>query len=129
VYNHFWNKKLKFFARSLRNNPTRAEKRIWYELLSKKRFGGYKFLRQRPIDRFIVDFYCKELLLAIEIDGKSHEFEEVIKKDRVKTERLTQLGIKVVRYSDWEVLNDLGLVQQFLWDEIGRRKIELGHKE
>jgi len=123
--NHFYNKKLREFARQLRLSPTKAEKRIWYELLSKKRFGGYKFLRQRPIDKFIVDFYCKGLQIAIEIDGKSHEYEDIIEKDKLKNHRLSELGIKVVRFSDWEVINDLGSVQEILWKVLKERKMEL----
>lgn len=127
--NHFYNKNLKEYARKLRLNPTKAEKKIWYELLSKKRFGDYKFLRQRPINNFIVDFYCKELYLAIEIDGKTHEFEDVIEKDKIKNLSLAELKIKVLRFSDWEVMNDLGGVQEILWKEIQNRKQELEEKD
>ena len=70
--NYHYNKNLKQLARDLRNNPTKAENRMWYDVLSDQRFLGYKFTRQRPIDQYIVDFFCKELLLIIEIDGKSH---------------------------------------------------------
>ena len=116
--NHFYNKNLKVFARELRTNATKAENKLWYDLIASKQFGGYKFLRQRPLDRFIVDFYCKELLLVIEVDGRTHDFEDVIKKDKIKDARLTELGLSVIRFSDWEVMNDLGLVQELLWIKI-----------
>ena len=116
--NHYYNKRLKHLARELRNNPTKAERRLWYDLIANKQFGDYQFLRQRPIERFIVDFYCKELRLVIEVDGKSHEFEDVLKKDLIKTKRLLELGFRIIRFSDWEVLNDLGLVQELLYTKI-----------
>jgi len=66
-----YNPKLKEFARRLRNNSTYAEIRLWQKL-NKKQLKGYDFHRQKPIDNFIVDFFCHELMLAIEIDGVSH---------------------------------------------------------
>ena len=113
-----YNKRLKLYARKLRNNPTKAERKLWYDLIANKNFGGYQFLRQRPIDNFIVDFYCKELKLVIEVDGKSHEFDDVLKRDYLKNERLKELGFRIIRFSDWEVLNDLGLVQEILSNTI-----------
>ena len=74
MYNHhYYNKNLKEFARELRSESvSKAEKRIWKAFLSRKQFKGLRFLRQRPIDYFIVDFFCPELKLIIEIDGNSH---------------------------------------------------------
>jgi len=91
---------------------------MWYELLSGKRFLGYKFLRQRIIENYIVDFYCKELKLIIEIDGKSHDFEEVLQKDIAREARLKELGFRMIRFSDWEVKNDLPEVQVLLRSKI-----------
>ena len=70
-YNHY-NKKLKQYARELRNESVSiAEKYLWKSLLSRKQMGvGFK--RQRPIDRFIVDFFAQEIKLIIEVDGNSH---------------------------------------------------------
>ncbi len=116
--NYHYNKRLRPLARELRNNPTKAERRIWYELLSGRQFGGYQFLRQRIIDQYIVDFFCKELRLVIEIDGKTHEFEDVKQNDVVREKRLQSLGYSVVRFSDWEVLNNLGEVAELLTAEI-----------
>jgi len=117
--NYHYNKNLKQLARDLRNNPTKAENRMWYDVLSDQRFLGYKFTRQRPIDQYIVDFFCKELLLIIEIDGKSHEYDDAIIKDRLRENRLTELGFVLIRFSDWEVMNQMDVVQSLLKEKVG----------
>ena len=65
---------------------------------------GYQFLRQRPIDNFIVDFFCKELKLVIEVDGYTHQFDETYKKDLKKEQRLLELGYFIIRFRDEEVI-------------------------
>jgi len=65
-------------------------------------------LRQRIIENYIVDFFCKDLKLIIEVDGKTHEFEEVQINDIKRERRLKELGYYVIRFTDYEVLNDLG---------------------
>jgi very-short-patch-repair endonuclease len=94
---------LTFVSKNNRNNPTKSEQKMWDEYLSRNK-TGYRFLRQKPIHRFIVDFYCSKLNLAIEIDGKSHD-----KKKGMDMERdsfLKQIGIKTIRFSDQEVLTN-----------------------
>ncbi len=110
--NHHYNKNLKPLARNLRNNSTKAEIRLWCELLSGKRLKGYGFLRQRSIQNYIVDFMCKELGLIIEVDGYSHNFKtaEDVKRDEV----LKAVGFTVLRFSDKEVMQDLPNVQRTL---------------
>jgi very-short-patch-repair endonuclease len=71
---------------------------------------GYDFDRQRPIDNFIVDFYCKDLQLAIEVDGFSHEVEGAFDKDVIRQERLESLGVKFLRFEDSEVKKDMNNV-------------------
>ena len=71
-----YNPKLKEKARHLRNNSTKAEIRLWLYLKGRQMMG-YDFHRQKPIDNFIVDFFCRELMPAIELDGYTHTFEEV----------------------------------------------------
>ena len=107
-----YNKDLKPLARNLRNNSTKAEIRLWCELLAGKKLKGYGFLRQRSIQNYIVDFMCKELRLVIEVDGYSHNFktEEDVKRD----EALKTLGFTVLRFSDNEVMQDLPNVQRTL---------------
>ena len=101
-----YNPKLKEYARELRNNSTKSEIFLWLKLKNKQ-FYGYDFHRQKPIDNYILDFYCYELLLAIEVDGYSHQFLEVYNKDKVKEKRMNKLGIAVLRFSDEEVQKDM----------------------
>ena len=102
----FYNPNLKKFARELRNNSTETEIYLWLKLKGKQMYG-YDFHRQKPIDNFIVDFFCNKLMLAIEVDGYSHEFLEVYNKDIIKEKRLNELGIHVLRFSDYQVLKDM----------------------
>jgi len=103
-------------ARQNRNNPSLAEKKIWYEVLSRKQFKGYKFTRQKPIADFIVDFYCSKLRLVIEIDGDSHA--ESKKYDEVRTNILNQYELRVVRYTNRDVMNNIEGVYQDLFQFI-----------
>ena len=68
---------------------------------------GYDFHRQKPIDQFIVDFFCNELNLAIEIDGGSHETDEAYEKDKKRQEHLENIGIKFLRFKESEVRNNM----------------------
>ena len=99
-----YNPKLKEYARKLRNNSTFTEILLW-DYLKGKRMCGYDFDRQRPIDNYIVDFYCKDLMLAIEIDGESHYGKE--SRDEARDKRLNQLGVAVLRLDDLDVRYDL----------------------
>ena len=97
-------------AKQLRKNLTTAEKKLWNEYLKNLEF---KFLKQRPIDNFIVDFYCSALKLVIEIDGDSHFTTEAKEYDEVRTKVLEGYGLKVIRFTNDEVLNNLeGVCQQ-----------------
>ncbi|NGP88445.1 endonuclease domain-containing protein [Fodinibius halophilus] len=91
-------------ARKLRNNSTPAEKRLW-KYIREKRVNGFDFDRQKPIDRYIVDFYCKELMLAIEIDGKYHDSQ--YEQDRLRQQRIESFGVHFLRFSEKEVLDDI----------------------
>ena len=97
-----YNKNLKSLARVLRANMKLSEVLLWNELKQKKMMG-FDFDRQRPIDRYIVDFYCKELFLAIEIDGESHEGIVASRKDFIRQTRLESLGVRFLRFDDIEV--------------------------
>ncbi|MBO6829089.1 endonuclease domain-containing protein [Allomuricauda sp.] len=101
-----YNPKLKELARLLRRNATKSEIRLWQKL-KRDQMHGYDFHRQKPIDEYIVDFFCNKLRLAIELDGYSHQLEGTWKKDVVKTKRLNELGIQVLRFSDTQVLYDM----------------------
>ncbi len=110
-HNNNYNPKLKPFARSLRQESTKAEVRLWCEVLSKGK-TGYTFLRQRPIGNYIADFLCKELKLIIEVDGYSHNFktEEDIKRDK----DIADLGFTTIRFTDNEVMKDLANVERVI---------------
>ena len=100
-----YNPNLKEKARDNRKNPTPAEKKIWHEVLGNKQFSHLKVTRQKPLDEYIVDFYCAELMLAIEIDGDSHAEQE--EYDKKRTARLNEIGIEVIRYTNQEVMHNL----------------------
>ncbi len=102
----YYNPRLTELARKLRKDPTKAEIRLWSELKGNQ-FFDYDFHRQKPIDEYIVDFYCYDLMLVIEVDGLSHTDEMVIVKDSVKQRRLEELGFTVLHFNDNEVMNDM----------------------
>ena len=101
-----YNPKLKELARDLRNNSTKAEIILWLKLKSKQMYG-YDFHRQKPIDNYILDFFCQELMLGIEVDGYSHGMVEVYDKDIVKEEKMNYLGIGILRFTDDQILRDM----------------------
>jgi very-short-patch-repair endonuclease len=101
-----YNKNLKTLARKLRKDMTFGEVLLWNELKDDK-FWGFDFDRQRCIDNYIVDFYCKELMLAIEIDGISHSFEGAFLKDEIRQKKLEDLGVKFIRFSEGEMKYDM----------------------
>ena len=71
---------------------------------------GYQFRRQRPISNYIVDFVCLPLKLIIEVDGITHDNEIAISKDKKRDEKLNGLGFTTLRFSSWEVLNQINAV-------------------
>ena len=99
-----YNPKLKELSRQLRNNSTLAEVLLWNQI-KKKQIREYQFLRQKPIDNYIVDFFCYELMLAIEIDGETHNYK--VKKDQTRQNRLESLGINLLRFLDIDVKRNM----------------------
>jgi len=95
--------------RALRQNSTPAEWTLWWYLRNRK-LDGYKFRRQHHVDRYILDFYCSELSLAVEVDGDSHFTEAGLAYDCIRSKFLQQQGIKVLRFTNQEVGGDLGRV-------------------
>jgi very-short-patch-repair endonuclease len=102
-----YNPKLIERAKELRKNITPAEKKLWSEYLRNFQF---RVLRQRPIHHFIVDFYCPTLKLVIEIDGESHFTEEGKDYDIERTLILKGYGLKVIRFTNNQVLNEFDSV-------------------
>jgi len=105
--NYSYNKKLQPFARKLRKGLTKSEACLWKYALKAKQLKGYRFRRQRPILQYIADFFCKELMLIIELDGITHDDEVSRVKDIQREYRLAQAGFKIVRFTDEEVLNNM----------------------
>jgi len=98
--------KLYQYGRELRQESTEAEKLLWEELRNRK-FNGLKFRRQHPLDKFIVDFYCNERKLVIELDGGVHD-EKINKEyDEARTAMLAGLNIIVLRFKNEEVIIDM----------------------
>ena len=96
-----YNPELKQTARELRQNQTPAEKKLWNNYF--KTFK-YRVVRQRPIDYFIVDFYCAALKLVIEVDGDNHFTDDGIAYDLERTQLLEGYGLKVIRFTNDEVM-------------------------
>ena len=121
------NPKLKNLARKLRTNSTLSEVLLWQNIKGKS--YGYEFHRQVPINEYIVDFYCHELNLAIEIDGNTHDYN--FDKDQARQKQLESLGINFIRFQDRDVkrnLNDVLRALEFVISEIEIRKIMNGNK-
>ena len=108
---------------------TEPEKKIWIELLSKDQFLGLRFLRQKPIDNFIVDFYCSKLRVAVEIDGDSHYGDQSEAYDSERTQVLRKYGIVVFRYTNNEVMTNLESVAEDLKIRIKKMVGELVNEE
>jgi len=87
---------------------TLSEVLLWNEIKNNRL--GVRFSRQVPIDEFIVDFYCKDLQLAIEIDGESHHYEGQPEKDQTRQKRLESLGVKFIRFDDLDVKKNMNFV-------------------
>ena len=116
-----YNKDLKERARKLRKEMTPAEKKLWHEYL---RHSNYNFLRQKVIGNFIVDFYCSELGLVIEIDGETHIEKKDILYDNNRTEYLEKQRLKVLRFWNYDILEGLGEVENIIEKEIKKLKFK-----
>jgi len=97
--------KLKELRRSLRKNQTDAEGLLWQYLRDKQ--TGFKFYRQFGIDTYIVDFCCRSKKIIIEIDGSIHEAKDIEVNGLVRSKNLENLGYKIIRFKNSEVLNKL----------------------
>ena len=97
------------YANELRSRTTEAEQKLW-SLLRKRQLKGKKFRRQHAIANYVVDFYCHECKLAIELDGSGHAGEVAKAYDKSRTALLAELGITVLRFWNDEVISDPGKV-------------------
>ena len=105
------------FARSLRVHQTNAENLLWL-LLRNRNIGGFKFRRQHPVGRFILDFYCKEAGLAVELDGGEHNDDGTALNDQHRTAELERLGVEVIRFWNNEVLTSTEAVLEKIYQEL-----------
>ena len=102
-------------ARTLRGAMTDAEQRLW-RCLRRKQLGGFRFRRQPPLYRFVLDFYCCEAKLAIELDGGQHNAPDARIQDIARTKYLMDHGIRVLRFWNNEVFRDTDAVLQKIYD-------------
>lgn len=93
----------KRFARQLRKDETKAEKLVW-ETIRNRKFRGFKFRRQHVVQGFVLDFYCQEVKLGIEIDGAVHYKRKDY--DRLRQDIIESKGINVIRIKNRDILND-----------------------
>lgn len=112
-----YNKNLKQASRDLRNNMTDAEKFLWSKIRNKQ-ILGVQFYRQKPILNFIVDFYCPSANLVIECDGSQHYTDEGLEADRIRDHALEQLGLKVLRFDNRQVMGEIDAVVRVVLDVI-----------
>ena len=108
------NSQLLQFAKSMRHAATDAENLLWQRFRA-KRFMELKFRRQQVIEPYIVDFYCHEIGLVIELDGGQHNTEDDRAYDVERTQFLEALGLSVVRYWNSDVLGRTDVVLEDLW--------------
>ena len=97
---------------------------ILWEALRNRKLHGYKFRRQHPISNFIADFYCHEFKLIVEVDGEYHNSVEQTQYDKGRTCELNKLKLKVIRFKNHEVLEDI----DFVLAEIGAQLLEYSYK-
>jgi very-short-patch-repair endonuclease len=112
-----YKKGLKKFAQQLRENMTDSENHLWWKIKTKQ-VNGLIFYRQKPIGDYIVDFYCPKAKLVIEIDGSHHFIGETIEYDRIRDDYLSSLGLKVLRFTNNDVLKNVKGVLEKIGAEI-----------
>jgi cyclase len=114
-------KQFKSIRQKLRKQETKPEKCIWFFIRNKK--IGYKFRRQFSIDNYVVDFYCHELKLIIEIDGSDHLYR--YNNDKIRQKHLENLGYKIIHYTNENVLSQLEFVIKDIKEKCEEREEEL----
>lgn len=110
-------RRLKERRRELRKNATNEERELWHYLRGRK-LGGYKFLRQFSIDRFIMDFYCAQYRVAIEIDGSQHTNDQGTAYDAERTAILSEFGVTIIRFTNEDISKRIGYVLRTISDSL-----------
>jgi very-short-patch-repair endonuclease len=109
-----YNRSLKPFSRRLRSNMTDAERMLWQRLRGKQ-VQGLQFYRQKPLLNYIVDFYCPKAGLVIELDGSQHLESEGRRKDAQRDRALAELGLRILRFDDRQVLAETEAVVEVIY--------------
>ena len=115
-----YNRNLKQLSRQLRDNMTDAERLLWAKIRMKQ-LKGYQFYRQKPIGDYIVDFFCPKAKLIIEVDGSQHFVNETIEYDRIREEYVSSLGLRVLRFTNTEVLKHVEGVVERIEEEMNEK--------
>jgi very-short-patch-repair endonuclease len=110
-----YDKQLKALSQHLRKNMTDAENLLWLRLRGKQ-LRGLQFYRQKIIGKYIVDFYCPKANLVIELDGGQHYSEPGQEKDKTRDDVLRKMGIKVIRFCDRDVFENMDGVMERIWN-------------
>jgi very-short-patch-repair endonuclease len=108
-------------ARQLRGTQTDAENLLWH-ILRGRRFCGFKFRRQHPVGSYILDFYCHDAQLAIELDGGGHAVEEQMEYDQQRTKELTGAGIRVLRFWNNQVFKQTEAVLEAIYEALHNKE-------
>lgn len=109
--NYKHNTQLTPIAKTLRKNMTKEERHLWYDFL---RSYPVRFLRQKVIDNYVVDFYCRKARLIIELDGSQHYEEAALLKDKIRTKILEKRGLTVMRIPNIEVNRNFSGVCEYI---------------
>ena len=111
---------LKQRRKALRNEATSAERELWMKL-KQRSLGGYKFRRQHSVGPYILDFYCPEARLCVELDGESHLKENAIAYDKERSAYLSRLNIQVLRFLNTDVYENIDAVCENILGELGKQ--------
>ncbi len=114
-----YNGNLKQYSRQLRENMTDAERKLWSKIRMKQ-LKGCQFYRQKPIGDYIVDFFCPRAKLVIEVDGSHHLVCESIEYDRIRDEYLSSFGLRVLRFTNTDVLTRIEAVVESITENMER---------
>ena len=112
-----YNGNLKQYSRQLRENMTDAERQLWSKIRMKQ-LKGHQFYRQKPIGDYIVDFFCPRAKLVIEVDGSHHLVGGMIECDRIRDDYLNSLGLRVLRFTNADVITNIDGVVESIEREI-----------
>ncbi|MBQ2967768.1 MAG: endonuclease domain-containing protein [Clostridia bacterium] len=117
-----YNKNNITLAKELRKNMTKEEKKLWYDFL---REYPVRFQRQKAIGEYIADFYCAKAGLIVELDGSGHFEDAQALKDRVRTERLEEMHLTVIRFTNLDVIRNFEGVCMYIDEMVKRLSLSL----